>query len=125
MATLGDPLADLGYTLIYWTDPGDVIEPDRHRHASRRSPPCPASSAAPISSPSMRAAAAAASTAVDFYQVLALYKLAIISEGIYARYLQGKTLGEGFAGMTARGRRPGAARAGDRGRVEPIRGCGS
>ena len=38
--------------------------------------------------------------AVDFYQVLALYKLAIISEGIYARYLQGKTLGEGFEGMT-------------------------
>ena len=37
--------------------------------------------------------------AIDFYQVLALYKLAIISEGIYARYLQGKTLGEGFAGM--------------------------
>ena len=23
MATLGDPLADLGYTLIYWTEPGD------------------------------------------------------------------------------------------------------
>src|SRR4029453_19273298 len=39
-------------------------------------------------------------TAVAFYQVLALYKLAIISEGIYARYLQGKTLGEGFEGMT-------------------------
>ncbi len=32
--------------------------------------------------------------------MLALYKLAVISEGIYARYLQGKTLGEGFAGMT-------------------------
>ena len=23
MSTLGDPLADLGYTLIYWTEPGD------------------------------------------------------------------------------------------------------
>ena len=32
--------------------------------------------------------------------MLALYKLAVISEGIYARYLQGKTLGDGFAGMT-------------------------
>jgi len=39
-------------------------------------------------------------SAVEFYQVLALYKLAIIAEGIYARYLQGKTLGKGFAGMT-------------------------
>ena len=37
--------------------------------------------------------------AIDFYQVLALYKLAIISEGIYARYLLGKTYGEGFEGM--------------------------
>ena len=38
-------------------------------------------------------------TAIEFYQVLALYKLAIIAEGIYARFLKGKTLGEGFAGM--------------------------
>ncbi len=26
MATLGDPLADLGYTLIYWTEPGEAID---------------------------------------------------------------------------------------------------
>ncbi len=98
MATLGDPLADLGYTLIYWADPDDVIDPasigsvagftrepgflrraeliDRYARGSRRDV-----------------------AAVDFYQVLALYKLAIIAEGIYARHLQGKTLGEGFAGM--------------------------
>ncbi|MBX3026146.1 phosphotransferase family protein [bacterium] len=98
MATLGDPLADLGYTLIYWADPGDQID------------------AASIGSVSpftqlpgflrraeLIAAYARASgrdvTAIDFYQVLALYKLAIIAEGIYARFLQGKTLGEGFAGM--------------------------
>ena len=31
--------------------------------------------------------------------MIGLYKLAVIAEGIYARYLQGKTLGEGFAGM--------------------------
>ena len=36
---------------------------------------------------------------VDFYQVLAHYKLAVIAEGIYARHLQGKTLGAGFEGM--------------------------
>jgi len=98
MATLGDPLADLGYTLIYWADPDDVIDaasigsmspftqlPGFHRRAD------------------LIDAYARASgrdvAAIDFYQVLALYKLAIIAEGIYARYLQGKTLGEGFAGM--------------------------
>ena len=38
---------------------------------------------------------------VEFYQVLALYKLAVISEGIYARHLQGKTVGRGFEGLGA------------------------
>ena len=33
---------------------------------------------------------------LDFYEVLASYKLAIILEGIHARFLMGKTLGEGF-----------------------------
>ena len=33
---------------------------------------------------------------LDFYVVLAAYKLAIIVEGIHARFLMGKTLGEGF-----------------------------
>jgi aminoglycoside phosphotransferase (APT) family kinase protein len=99
MATLGDPLADLGYTLIYWTDPGDPIDV------------VSIGSVSPFTTlPGfMRRAELIAAyarhsgrdvTAVDFYQVLALYKLAIISEGIYARYLQGKTLGDGFAGMT-------------------------
>jgi len=37
--------------------------------------------------------------AIDFYQVLALYKLAVISEGIYARFQMGKTLGPGFENM--------------------------
>ena len=31
--------------------------------------------------------------------MLALTKLAVISEGIYARHLQGKTLGRGFDAM--------------------------
>jgi aminoglycoside phosphotransferase (APT) family kinase protein len=36
---------------------------------------------------------------VDFYQVLGLYKLAVIAEGIWARHLRGKTVGEGFERM--------------------------
>jgi aminoglycoside phosphotransferase (APT) family kinase protein len=35
-------------------------------------------------------------SAIDFYQVLALTKLAVISEGIYKRFTLGKTVGEGF-----------------------------
>jgi len=98
MATLGDPLADVGYTLIYWVEAGDpqlaggvgsvspfTAQPGFYKRAdivreyARRS--------------------GRNVDAVDFYQVLALYKLAVISEGIYARFLQGKTYGEGFDNM--------------------------
>jgi aminoglycoside phosphotransferase (APT) family kinase protein len=36
---------------------------------------------------------------LDFYVVFATYKLAVILEGIHARFLMGKTLGEGFTDM--------------------------
>lgn len=99
MATLGDPLADLGYTLIYWADPDDRIDPASIGSVSPFTTlPGFLRRADLIAEYARRSGRDV--TAVDFYQVLALYKLAIISEGIYARYLQGKTLGEGFAGMT-------------------------
>ncbi len=97
MSTLGDPLADLGYTLIYWAEPGEV-DPSGGLTAG-------AVSAQPgfLSRAELVEAYAVASGRsiehIDFYQVIGLYKLAVIAEGIYARYLQGKTLGEGFQGM--------------------------
>jgi aminoglycoside phosphotransferase (APT) family kinase protein len=99
MATLGDPLADLGYTLIYWADPGDQIDQSSVGSVSAFTalPGFPRRSEL-IEEYARRSGRDI--TAIAFYQVLALYKLAIISEGIYARYLQGKTLGEGFAGMS-------------------------
>ena len=55
---------------------------------------------------------------LDFYEVLAAYKLAIILEGIHARYLMGKTVGEGFDHIGAmveaiaqRGARPPCSRS--------------
>jgi aminoglycoside phosphotransferase (APT) family kinase protein len=99
MATLGDPLADLGYTLIYWADPGDPIDAVSIGSVSPFTAlPGFLRRADLIAEYARRSGRDVA--AVDFYQVLALYKLAIISEGIYARYLQGKTLGDGFAGMS-------------------------
>jgi aminoglycoside phosphotransferase (APT) family kinase protein len=99
MATLGDPLADLGYTLIYWRDAADA--PDVA---------APGSTAAFTALPGFMTRAelieeyarrsGRSVEAIDFYQALALYKLAIISEGIWARHLQGKTHGKGFEGMT-------------------------
>ena len=99
MATLGDPLADLGYTLMYWGEPGDNLQPA----VAGALPPVTArpgfwSRAELIAEYARRSGRNI--DAIEFYQVLALYKLAIICEGIFARYLQGKTLGAGFAGMS-------------------------
>jgi aminoglycoside phosphotransferase (APT) family kinase protein len=99
MATLGDPLADLGYTLIYWTEAGDPPPSGGVGTASTFTATPGFFTRAEIIAEYARRSGRDVE-AVDFYQVLALYKLAVISEGIYARYLQGKTLGEGFAGMS-------------------------
>ena len=99
MATLGDPLADLGYTLIYWTEASDPPPSGGVGTASTFTAQPGFFTRAEIVAEYARRSGRSVD-AIDFYQVLALYKLAVISEGIYARYLQGKTLGEGFSGMS-------------------------
>jgi aminoglycoside phosphotransferase (APT) family kinase protein len=95
MATLGDPLADVGYTLVYWGEPGDA-------KGSRG----PGGYAAVTAQPGFHTRAELVAeyerasgrdvAAIEFYEVLALYKLAVISEGAYARWRAGLTAGEGF-----------------------------
>jgi aminoglycoside phosphotransferase (APT) family kinase protein len=101
MSTIGDPLADLGLMLVYWPQidddaqfrdsfstttatavPGfltrdDVLE--RYAHGTGRDV-----------------------ANVYFYWAFGFFKLAVIVEGIHARFLQGKTLGEGFDGIGER-----------------------
>ena len=95
MATLGDPLADVGYTLVYWGEPGDAP-------GSRGPGRYAAVTAAPgfQTRSELVAEYSCASgrdvTHIDFYEVLALYKLAVISEGAYARWRAGLTAGAGF-----------------------------
>jgi aminoglycoside phosphotransferase (APT) family kinase protein len=83
MATIGDPLADVGMLMVY-TDlaGGDITSPS------------------PAGFPSGARLAERYGVDADriaWYLALARYKLAVIAEGIYARYLRGKTVGEGFA----------------------------
>ncbi len=94
MSTLGDPLADLGLTLTYWQDPGDE---------ERASVPVAAGvTVAPgfLTAREFAAHYATVSGAdlsdLDFYVAFGNYKLAVIVEGIHARFRQGKTVGEGF-----------------------------
>ncbi len=88
ICTLGDPLADVGLLQVYWTGPTDETSawpspataidgfPDRAALLDRY---------AEVSGRDL--------TDIDFYVAFALWKLACILEGVYARYVGG-ALGE-------------------------------
>lgn len=96
MATLGDPLADLGYTLIYWIEAGEEDFVASGGISARPGFPTRDELVARYAAASGRAV-----ESVDFYQVLAYTKLAVIAEGIYKRAQMGKQVGDGFAGRHA------------------------
>ena len=89
MATLGDPLADLGYLCATWAEPEDHGKPDARpigRDPRRRLPrPAPSCALATPSAP------VAISHDHRWYEVLALWKAAIFLEASYRRYLAGNT----------------------------------
>ena len=97
MSTLGDPLTDLGLFLVYWVHWGS--EEDAGPLATGGASGLPGF----ISLDDVVARYAEATgrdlSNLDFYIVFAFYKLAVILEGINARFLMGKTLGEGFDQM--------------------------
>ncbi len=93
MSTLGDPLADVGLTLSYWADAAETF-PDINVGSTITALPGFASRAG-------FAARYAELTGRDvsgigYYIAFGFFKLAVVLEGIHARFLQGKTLGEGF-----------------------------
>jgi len=91
MATLGDPLSDLGLFLVYW---------GRDQVTFAGANPSTSPDAGFLSRDEVAQRYATASgrdvSQLDFYEMLASYKLAIILEGIHARFLMGKTVGAGF-----------------------------
>jgi len=97
MSTLGDPLTDLGLFLVYWVHWGD--DDERGPLATGGATGMPGF----ISLDDVVARYAAATgrdlSNLDFYIVFAFYKLAVILEGINARFLMGKTVGAGFDQM--------------------------
>jgi aminoglycoside phosphotransferase (APT) family kinase protein len=92
MSTLGDPLTDLGLLLVYWDH-------------------LPALDSLVVSGVGARHGFPAGTTlaqwygvdpaTLDWYVALAAFKLAVILEGIHYRYVQGLTVGEGFAEIGA------------------------
>ncbi len=94
MSTLGDPLSDLGLTLVYWADAGDTDRTPAtvgstvtgapgfltRREFARRYAELTGYDLADL----------------DFYVAFGCFKLAVILEGIHARFLQKATVGAGF-----------------------------
>jgi aminoglycoside phosphotransferase (APT) family kinase protein len=95
MSTLGDPLADLGLTLSYWADPAD------HGGALDINVGATITALPGFCSRAEFAARYAELTGRDvsgigYYIAFGFFKLAVVLEGINARFMQGKTVGEGF-----------------------------
>jgi len=89
ICTLGDPLADIGLLMVYWTDPGDEgailgLTPTTVPGFPSRA--------------EMRDRYAAASGRdlkdLDFYVAFGYWKLACILQGVYARYVGGAAAGD-------------------------------
>ncbi len=95
MSTLGDPLADLGLFLLYW---------GRDESSAAAVAGAAITTDAGFLSRDQIVERYAAATginlhALEWYEIFAAYKLAVIVAGIHARFLLGMTRGSGFEGM--------------------------
>jgi aminoglycoside phosphotransferase (APT) family kinase protein len=88
MSTIGDPLADLGYLLSFWREPDDPPDPVLQELARTEAPGFP-SRAEMVDR--YRDRTGRRGGHLTWYVVLAIWKLAILLEGSYARHLAGLT----------------------------------
>jgi aminoglycoside phosphotransferase (APT) family kinase protein len=95
MSTLGDPLTDVGLFLVYSGGGAETAAVQSTQAVSN----VPGFFSADEIVERYAAQTGRDLTHLDFYVVFAMYKLAVILEGINARFLMGKTLGEGFSDM--------------------------
>lgn len=89
LSTIGDPLADVGLLLTYTEVAGRVLgtgSPDGLLDAEATLARYKGGTDLDLS-------------AIDWYTAFGVFKLAVILEGVHARYLAGATVGEGFETM--------------------------
>ncbi len=98
MATLGDPLADLGLLLTYWDALGSSRSPDGPGPANPVADGLGEAAGFP-SGAELLARYGADPDELAWYVGLGCYKLAVICEGIHYRYTLGQTVGAGFDRM--------------------------
>ena len=91
MATIGDPLADVGLLLVYWDPACASVMPEGHAIAANRGFPAVGEVAEAYATLSGRDL-----DHLAFYRALGYFKLAVIAEGIHNRFRDGLTIGHGF-----------------------------
>ncbi|MDO8210145.1 phosphotransferase family protein [Conexibacter sp. CPCC 206217] len=96
MATLGDPLADVGYLIATWAEPGDEETPMLALSAATRMPGF--STRAELRERYAQRTGRSVN-ALGWYETLALWKAAIFLECSYARYQAGTTDDPYFASL--------------------------
>ena len=99
MSSLGDPLIDLGILLCYWPEAGDPPE--------RRESISPVTSMPGWLSRAEVVERYAARTGRDvsriaYYEIFAIFKIAVVLQQIYHRYYLGQTTDPRFASMEER-----------------------
>jgi aminoglycoside phosphotransferase (APT) family kinase protein len=96
MATLGDPLMDLGGTLAYWVQPDD----DEFFLQFRRQPTTEPGMLTRVEVVDYYGAATGLRVTPEqwrFYEVYGLFRLAVIAQQIYYRYFHRQTTNEAYA----------------------------
>jgi len=107
MATIGDPLADIGWMLSFWREPTDPPDPLHGALNDVFGKPGWATRGELVAR--YESKTGRSMTDIRFYTALAIWKLGILLEGSYARHLRGTTddpffalLAEGVLAIGAR-----------------------
>jgi aminoglycoside phosphotransferase (APT) family kinase protein len=85
LCTLGDPLADVGMLLVYWSEAGDEFTPLFEAATTAAGFPRREEVRARYAEQSGRDL-----SGIDYYVALGYWKLAIVLEGVFARYAAGQ-----------------------------------
>jgi aminoglycoside phosphotransferase (APT) family kinase protein len=98
MSALGDPLVDLGILLAYWAPTAPPLERDALTTVTHR----PGYFTRDEIVERYAAQSARNLSNIRFYEIFAVFKIAVVIQQIYFRYVQGQTKDERFATFNAR-----------------------
>jgi aminoglycoside phosphotransferase (APT) family kinase protein len=96
MATLGDPLMDLAGSMAYWVEAGDSEEFQLMRRVPTHLPGM-LTREEMVAAYAERTGRSVTPEQWRFYEVFGLFRLAVIAQQIYYRYVHGQTSNEAYA----------------------------